>query len=144
MRMESTGWTQLAIFVGLLLVVTKPLGIYLVRVLDAGGRTFLDPVMKPFERLLAYLDATHRAYDLTTDLGLIDGVGPQLSGHRAVVLAGRPVRMNWLAAAGLTAIAETVPVTEDAAVSVAVSDWLPAVLSVTVNVCEPASAAVNV
>jgi hypothetical protein len=38
--------------------------------------------------LLAYLDATHRAYDLTTDLGLIDAVGPRLSGHRAVVLAG--------------------------------------------------------
>ncbi len=44
-------WFQFALFVGALLLVTKPLGLYLVRVLDARGRTFLDPVVKPFERL---------------------------------------------------------------------------------------------
>jgi FlgD Ig-like domain len=38
--------------------------------------------------LLAYLDKTHHPYDLTTDLGLIEGVGPGLTGHAAVVLAG--------------------------------------------------------
>jgi FlgD Ig-like domain len=38
--------------------------------------------------LLAYLDKFHRPYDLTTDLGLIEGVGPRLTGHTAVVLAG--------------------------------------------------------
>jgi N,N-dimethylformamidase beta subunit-like, C-terminal/FlgD Ig-like domain len=38
--------------------------------------------------LLAYLDRSHLAYDLTTDIGLAAGIGPTLSGHRGVVLAG--------------------------------------------------------
>ncbi|HEY6398593.1 MAG TPA: FlgD immunoglobulin-like domain containing protein [Solirubrobacteraceae bacterium] len=38
--------------------------------------------------LLEYLDRFHRPYDLTTDVGLIEGVGPALAGHVAVVLAG--------------------------------------------------------
>jgi hypothetical protein len=46
--------------------------------------------------LVAYLDRTHLSYDLTTDLGLIDGVGPPLAGHRAVVLAGSE---RWLTGA---------------------------------------------
>ncbi len=37
---------------------------------------------------LAYLDQAHLPYDLTTDLGLIDGVGPGLFGHTGVVFAG--------------------------------------------------------
>ena len=45
--------------------------------------------------LLAYLDASHRGYELTTDLGLISGVGPRLAGHTAVVLAGSE---RWLPA----------------------------------------------
>ena len=40
------------------------------------------------QALLAYLDKAHLPYDLTTDLGLIDHVGPQLAGHAAVVFAG--------------------------------------------------------
>lgn len=38
--------------------------------------------------LISYLDDFHYAYDLTTDLGLIDGRGPALAGHSAVILAG--------------------------------------------------------
>ena len=49
--MNVSGWIQLAFFVGVLLLITKPLGLYLFQVLDADGRTFLDPVIKPFERL---------------------------------------------------------------------------------------------
>ncbi len=44
-------WTQLALFVGALLLITKPLGLYLVRVLDVNGRTWLDRVVRPVERL---------------------------------------------------------------------------------------------
>ncbi|MDB6127246.1 MAG: K+-transporting ATPase, KdpA [Verrucomicrobia bacterium] len=44
-------WFQFALFIGALLLITKPLGAYLMRVLDAQGRTFLDPVVKPIERL---------------------------------------------------------------------------------------------
>ncbi|MEN6623963.1 MAG: potassium-transporting ATPase subunit KdpA, partial [Smithella sp.] len=50
--MDVYGWLQLALFLGLLLLITKPCGLYLERVLDAQGKTFLDPVMKPVERLL--------------------------------------------------------------------------------------------
>ncbi len=50
--MDLYGWIQLAVYVGILLLVTKPMGLYLFRVLDAEGKTFLDPVLKPTERLL--------------------------------------------------------------------------------------------
>ena len=50
--MDYFGWIQLALFVGLLLVLTKPMGVYLTKVLDVEGKTFLDPVMRPVERLL--------------------------------------------------------------------------------------------
>lgn len=49
--MNANGWIQFALYVAALLLITKPLGLYLTRVLDARGRTFLDPVFKPIERL---------------------------------------------------------------------------------------------
>ncbi len=49
--MRTYDWLQLALFVGALLLITKPLGVYLVRVLDADGRTWLDKPLKPLERL---------------------------------------------------------------------------------------------
>jgi len=50
--MHAGGWVQLIIFSILLFVLTKPMGLYLVQVLDVQGRTFLDPVLKPAERLI--------------------------------------------------------------------------------------------
>jgi K+-transporting ATPase ATPase A chain len=44
-------WTQLALFVGALLLITRPLGLYLVEVLDAHGQTWIDRVVRPLERL---------------------------------------------------------------------------------------------
>jgi len=49
--MQPTDWFQLFLFVALLTFVTKPLGLYLVQVLDVNGRTWLDPVIKPVEKL---------------------------------------------------------------------------------------------
>ena len=43
-------WTQLALYIGALLLITKPLGLYLVQVLDAQGQTWLDRLVKPIER----------------------------------------------------------------------------------------------
>jgi len=48
--MNSSGWLQLALYVAALALITKPMGLYLMRVLDAGGKTWLDPVLKPIER----------------------------------------------------------------------------------------------
>ncbi len=53
--MDYFGWIQLALFVGLLVALTKPMGVYLVQVLDIEGKTFLAPVMGPVERLLYFL-----------------------------------------------------------------------------------------
>ncbi|MGC8602313.1 MAG: potassium-transporting ATPase subunit KdpA, partial [Desulfomonilaceae bacterium] len=53
--MNYFGWIQLALFVGFLLALTKPMGVYLTRVLDVDGKTFLDPIMRPVERLFYLL-----------------------------------------------------------------------------------------
>jgi len=49
--MTINGWLQIFVFLALVLVVTKPLGIFMARVFS-GERTFLDPVLRPVERLL--------------------------------------------------------------------------------------------
>src|SRR6202521_126621 len=49
--MRSIDWLQLGVFVAALAVITKPMGLYLLQVLDANGRTWLDPVVKPLERI---------------------------------------------------------------------------------------------
>jgi K+-transporting ATPase ATPase A chain len=48
---NPNAWFQFALYVGALLLITKPLGLYLVQVLDARGKTWLDPVVRPLERL---------------------------------------------------------------------------------------------
>ncbi|NTV58268.1 MAG: potassium-transporting ATPase subunit KdpA [Deltaproteobacteria bacterium] len=50
--MDFFGWIQLTLYLLILLLLTKPVGLYLTRVLDEEGRTFLDPVLKPVERLV--------------------------------------------------------------------------------------------
>src|SRR6516162_5693889 len=49
--MRTIDWLQLAVFVGALAAVTKPMGLYLMQVLDAKGRTWFDPAIRPLERL---------------------------------------------------------------------------------------------
>ncbi|MHC1728456.1 MAG: potassium-transporting ATPase subunit KdpA [Syntrophobacteraceae bacterium] len=49
--MDLFGWAQLALFMTLLLAATKPVGKYLLGVLDAKGGTFVDPILKPVENL---------------------------------------------------------------------------------------------
>jgi len=48
--MDAFGWIQLTLFVAVLFALTRPVGLYLCRVLDADGRTFLDPLLRPIER----------------------------------------------------------------------------------------------
>jgi K+-transporting ATPase ATPase A chain len=49
--MNLFGWAQLALFIVLLVLLTKPVGIYLTRVLDPEGKTLLDAALRPAERL---------------------------------------------------------------------------------------------
>jgi len=48
---NPNAWFQFALFLGALLLLTKPLGLYIVQVLDPRGKTWLDPVVRPLERL---------------------------------------------------------------------------------------------
>ena len=49
--MTANGWLQILLFLLIIFLITKPLGIYMARVF-AGERTFMDRVMRPLERLL--------------------------------------------------------------------------------------------
>jgi K+-transporting ATPase ATPase A chain len=53
--MNAHQWLELALYIGALTLVTKPLGLYLNRVLDANGRTWLDPIFRPLERLTYWI-----------------------------------------------------------------------------------------
>jgi potassium-transporting ATPase potassium-binding subunit len=58
--MTANGWFQIAVFLALILAVTKPMGVYMTRVFSR-ERTFLDPVLRPMERLI------HRATGVEED-----------------------------------------------------------------------------
>jgi K+-transporting ATPase ATPase A chain len=49
--MNIYGWLQLTVFIVILLLLTKPVGVYLTRVLEPEGKTFLDPALRPAEML---------------------------------------------------------------------------------------------
>ena len=49
--MSANGWLQFAIFCIILLAAIRPVGIYISRVME-GERTWLDPVLRPVERLI--------------------------------------------------------------------------------------------
>src|SRR5438477_10986684 len=49
--MQASGWLQFALYFVALVLITKPMGLYLMQVLDANGRTWFDPVLRPLERL---------------------------------------------------------------------------------------------
>ena len=49
--MTINGWLQIAFFLLLILAVTKPLGVFMARVFN-GEKTFLDPVLRPVEKLI--------------------------------------------------------------------------------------------
>jgi len=49
--MTTNGWLQIIVFLALIFAVTKPLGVFMTRVFSR-ERTFLDPVLRPIEKLL--------------------------------------------------------------------------------------------
>ena len=49
--MTANGWLQFAIYSLILLATVRPVGAYMARVFE-GERTWLDPVLRPFERLI--------------------------------------------------------------------------------------------
>jgi K+-transporting ATPase ATPase A chain len=49
--MTVNGWLQFVAFLAVLLLLMRPLGLYIARVVE-GEKTFLDPLLRPIERLL--------------------------------------------------------------------------------------------
>ncbi|HUA15648.1 MAG TPA: potassium-transporting ATPase subunit KdpA [Verrucomicrobiae bacterium] len=49
--MTANGWFQILLFLALVLLVTKPMGVFMTRVFNR-EKTFMDPVLRPVERLL--------------------------------------------------------------------------------------------
>ncbi len=59
--MSLNGWLQIAVFIAAVLLLARPVGLYLARVFER-RRTYLDPILGPCERLLYRLtrvDPTH-------------------------------------------------------------------------------------
>ena len=56
--MTANGWLQFALFSLVLLITVRPVGLYLARVME-GERTWLDPVLRPIERLIYKLCGVH-------------------------------------------------------------------------------------
>jgi K+-transporting ATPase ATPase A chain len=56
--MSANGWLQFAIYSLILLATVRPVGVYLARVLE-GERTWLDPVLRPVERLIYRLSGVN-------------------------------------------------------------------------------------
>jgi len=54
--MTANGWFQIGVYLVILLLVTKPLGVFMARVFER-EKTFLDPVLRPIERLVYRLCA---------------------------------------------------------------------------------------
>jgi K+-transporting ATPase ATPase A chain len=49
--MTVNGWMQILVFLALIFAVTKPMGVFMARVFNR-EKTFMDPVLRPVERLL--------------------------------------------------------------------------------------------
>lgn len=56
--MSANGWLQFALYSLILLASVRPVGAYLARVLE-GERTWLDPVLRPIERLIYKLSGVN-------------------------------------------------------------------------------------
>ena len=61
--MNMNGWLQIGVFFALVLVAAKPIGLYMAAVYE-GKRTWLDPVLRPIERLLYRLTAIDPAIEM--------------------------------------------------------------------------------
>ena len=61
--MTLNGWLQIVVFLALIFGVTKPLGVFMTRVF-ARERTFLDPVLRPIERLLYRVTGVDESHEM--------------------------------------------------------------------------------
>jgi potassium-transporting ATPase potassium-binding subunit len=61
--MSASGWLQFAIYSVVLLATVRPVGAYIARVLE-GERTWLDPILRPIERLIYKLSGVNATEEM--------------------------------------------------------------------------------
>src|ERR1035438_5678944 len=61
--MTANGWIQIVIFLALILAITKPMGVFMTRVFNR-ERTFMDPVLRPIERLIYRLTGVDEKHEM--------------------------------------------------------------------------------
>ena len=61
--MTANGWLQILLMLGVILAVTKPLGVFMARVFS-GEKTFLDPVLRPIEKLVYRLTGVDEKHEM--------------------------------------------------------------------------------
>jgi K+-transporting ATPase ATPase A chain len=70
LAMTANGWIQIALFLGLVFLLTKPLGVFMARVFT-GEKTFMDPVLRPMERMLYRLTGVNEHSEMRwTEYGI--------------------------------------------------------------------------
>src|SRR5450432_1763540 len=62
--MTANGWLQILLFLAIIFAITKPIGLFMARVFS-GERTFMDPVLKPIERVLYRLTRVDPEREMT-------------------------------------------------------------------------------
>jgi potassium-transporting ATPase potassium-binding subunit len=62
--MTGNGWLQFVVFFAVLLLLMRPLGLYIARVLER-EKTFLDPVLRPVERLIYRVCGIHAEQEMS-------------------------------------------------------------------------------
>ncbi len=61
--MTANGWFQILLFLLLIFLVAKPMGIFMVRVFNR-EKTFMDPVLRPIERLLYHVTGVDENHEM--------------------------------------------------------------------------------
>ena len=61
--MTANGWLQIIVYLAVILAITKPIGVFMARVFSR-ERTFLDPVLRPVERLLYRLTLVDEEHEM--------------------------------------------------------------------------------
>jgi potassium-transporting ATPase potassium-binding subunit len=80
--MTANGWFQIGLFFLVILLVTKPIGVFMMRVFNR-EKTFLDPVLRPIERLVYWLTGVDESREMrwteyTISMLLFSGVSMAL------------------------------------------------------------------
>jgi potassium-transporting ATPase potassium-binding subunit len=61
--MTANGWLQIFLFLALVFLVTKPIGIFMTKVFNR-EKTFMDPVLRPVERLLYRVTGVDESHEM--------------------------------------------------------------------------------